>query len=754
MKNYLKLYDAALLRPVQFTDQNRLYFKDNAETAEVKSSLVVRVAASHAGRLTANNAFYHPKKMLNDMASFTTPYHKPFLLNHDLEGDPLGRVFSTRYVDLSAPYVSQLKLQDYLRQDAKKKIARLPDGLMQELLNPKFEGLGYLEVTANITDEKAIEKIADGRYKTVSVAFITDAAVCSICHQDWIADGKCDHTPGEMVDGKPVFIIVGNIRYDEISFVNRPADNLAGVMEFVRGGISDKVNVPLRHLHEVVYDAYVSAPQTLINVTDPKGINLAQYQDQFQEVLTLMTINKSAPVADKDVQAILDKLLADASLEVTSLADMNMIVRLHNFLHEQYDWYVNSDGKTDRVPKDQIALHAKLHIAAMEGKFVDSFILGDLDKTLEDEGVTMPASQDDQEDGKQAGAVKDEEKDKVASEDEEDLPDIEELFDEEKCYELMAAELDAMAVEADDVKDSKGAQSCRDAKLSAEQRKNLKPSTFCGPNKSFPVPDCPHVTAARRLISRYQGPGKKDAILACVNRKAKALGCDGKKADEGDACGGKKTKDELLEQRQALLDQLQAVDAELQSRFDFSPDPCPDCVSKAAEIVSLKAASFIDMDQLDALELDLQASQQEVADLTEQLVAARAQMILDRRQLSNRKPLNDEELKAEMDILKVRSLESLQNTLQDLDKQAPMTELLKPLTDGMGHTPTEGAVADPTAAAEITKDLKADDAALKRQIMQKFNQVSRMHGSKTAESYLKDMHKLYPQLHLADLSQL
>ena len=67
-----------------------------------------------------------------------------------------------------------------------------------------------------------------------------------------------------------------------------------------------------------------------------------------------------------------------------------------------------------------------------------------------------------------------------------------------------------------------------DAKLSSEKRKKLPESAFCGPDRLFPVPDCAHVTAARRLIGRYKGPGSKASILACVSRKAKALGCDSK----------------------------------------------------------------------------------------------------------------------------------------------------------------------------------------------------------------------------------
>jgi pentatricopeptide repeat protein len=70
-----------------------------------------------------------------------------------------------------------------------------------------------------------------------------------------------------------------------------------------------------------------------------------------------------------------------------------------------------------------------------------------------------------------------------------------------------------------------------DAVLKAAARKKLPGSTFCGPDRSFPVPDCAHATAARRLIGRYKGPGDKTRILGCVNRKAKALGCDSKSSD-------------------------------------------------------------------------------------------------------------------------------------------------------------------------------------------------------------------------------
>src|SRR5208282_4341143 len=110
----------------------------------------------------------------------------------------------------------------------------------------------------------------------------------------------------------------------------------------------------------------------------------------------------------------------------------------------------------------------------------------------------------------------------------EDIPEEErsQYSDPEKHYAELAAELDAMKAEGE-LTDAQ----LTDAKLSSEKRKSLKGSAFCGPGRSFPVPDCAHVTAARRLIGRYKGEGTKSKILACVSRKAKALGCESKKKD-------------------------------------------------------------------------------------------------------------------------------------------------------------------------------------------------------------------------------
>lgn len=69
-------------------------------------------------------------------------------------------------------------------------------------------------------------------------------------------------------------------------------------------------------------------------------------------------------------------------------------------------------------------------------------------------------------------------------------------------------------------------------KLTTKDRKKMKKSTFCGPNRSFPVNDCQHAATAKAYLGRSNfSASTKKKIAACINRRAKALGCKpGKKA--------------------------------------------------------------------------------------------------------------------------------------------------------------------------------------------------------------------------------
>ncbi len=65
-------------------------------------------------------------------------------------------------------------------------------------------------------------------------------------------------------------------------------------------------------------------------------------------------------------------------------------------------------------------------------------------------------------------------------------------------------------------------------KLTTKTRKKLPKSVFCGPNRSFPVNDCAHVRAAKAYLKRSKfSAATQRRIAACINRRAKELGCPG-----------------------------------------------------------------------------------------------------------------------------------------------------------------------------------------------------------------------------------
>ena len=67
-------------------------------------------------------------------------------------------------------------------------------------------------------------------------------------------------------------------------------------------------------------------------------------------------------------------------------------------------------------------------------------------------------------------------------------------------------------------------------KLTTKDRKKLSKSQYCGPGKSFPVPDCQHVATAKAFLNRSKfSKSTKQKIAACINKKAKTLKCGGEK---------------------------------------------------------------------------------------------------------------------------------------------------------------------------------------------------------------------------------
>lgn len=681
----------------------------DAQQQSNQQGLLVRIAATHAGIITRNNGFYLPDKMRVGANTFISNFPKPILLHHDDEADPIGRVADVGYIDTSGAIADQYDGLIVKNKEGKE-IGTITNTLIKDFVSDKmpfgqqidvvrsllqdsiladqgYEGLGHIQLVANITDPAAIQKLLDGRYLTGSTGASTDAAICSVCRSDWTENGRCEHTPGAVYDGAKCFIIAGKLSYDEFSFVNKPADRHAKVLELHYNGIQDSVQIAedsKNRLYEI-------------------NLEFPQYE----------TKDKENTMGQKD---------ADTNTPTATDPNPELVIQ---------DNVQDSDKGPINVADNTI-----------EPETVDTEVQDD----TVDNSATVEGTQEESVDEFVARVLDSEEK--LSDEDEEKLYDI-------MWQEILAAIQDGeLEIEA---------ELLEDAKLSSEKRKKLPKSTFCGPNKSFPVPDCAHVTAARRLIGRYKGPGDKSSILACVARKAKALGCPSAKPKDNtentqdnveldnvlnkvleilnsssleplDNLVLKDNEKTLLQNSLKCIANLVGKDAFVQCLYNeelaHDEQALLDEVAKNEETIgdlreSLEAVRkeyhllFEDMTAIqDALVNEKSKTRKEREDYLTTLVALRDNTVKDQDFGS----LSDSDLDSE-----------ISRTLETID----MVKIVDKLGDGMSRVPTE-QIDDPVEVQDSVQKRNISVAALQN-IEERYWTIRLRDGARAAESFLQKM---------------
>lgn len=112
-----------------------------------------------------------------------------------------------------------------------------------------------------------------------------------------------------------------------------------------------------------------------------------------------------------------------------------------------------------------------------------------------------------------------------------------------------------------------------DARLTYQQRKDLPDSAFCGPERSFPVPDCAHVTAAKRLINQSKlSDAQKAKVMTCVNKKSESMSCDKKDSDDERytelLASYKESQDKIAELEDKILKILETISLDSEKNVD------------------------------------------------------------------------------------------------------------------------------------------------------------------------------------------
>lgn len=160
------------------------------------AALDVTFEATHSGK-NKNHVVYSSDSMETDSKSWLYPFKKPLIKNHDMGVEPIGRV------------VDSLFGQSEFAPD-------------RDTIN----------VTFRVSDEDAMRKFADGRYKTMSIGASANHISCNTCGKDILKDNKfkfCGHWRGETYANQVATWTTKDLEYKEGSVVNNPADVFAQV---------------------------------------------------------------------------------------------------------------------------------------------------------------------------------------------------------------------------------------------------------------------------------------------------------------------------------------------------------------------------------------------------------------------------------------------------------------------------------------------------------------------------------------------
>lgn len=339
-----------------------------------KGGLSITLELTAAGK-RINNRIYTPRGINAGLETWTKPFPKPVIKNHDKNQDPLGRFKEVWYEDTAQKNLNYFKstkdwreMMDAFEADDPKRIVRSlqKNGL---LLNQKWPGVGKTYSKLIISDEAAIEKFLDQRYLTFSQGSTTDRMACGVCGFDWATGDICDHRPGSIDSdsGLPVVFVTGIKKGKEISIVTDPANDTSFVlsMELVDKAITDGISLDKESFKsDEIYltDSILTFGEPMNLVERIKELDYASIKNFVEEI-----------AQDKYTEQ-LDSLGGETFTEV------KVLIGIHDALHSMYDWSLKYREEKDLdVPRSVFKLHGKLHEMAVSQGFRDDFVNGPLD---------------------------------------------------------------------------------------------------------------------------------------------------------------------------------------------------------------------------------------------------------------------------------------------------------------------------------------------------------------------------------------
>lgn len=290
------------LASIEIPNSLRQRIADSLSSGQKLKSVTVRMEATHSGKPNGNNWIYTPNAMMAGHKTFVSPVFRPVVLEHKEDSKTLGRVVDAKYVsyDNAPKHLERSVDRSYLRDYKKFMLSPL-------YKNKDFKGLGYIELTAKITDEESIKRILDNQYGFVSVGGSAHQAYCSICGSKKGMKSSCDHVRGAKYNGETCYYIGDSISFDHISYVATPADKNA-TSTLIRDSKANE-----SHFQILDFETTEGTTMTIkIEDFDKSNDSLVQHAEELgfknfqlpnEESLTILDYvfgeEKTFPIADK-----------------------------------------------------------------------------------------------------------------------------------------------------------------------------------------------------------------------------------------------------------------------------------------------------------------------------------------------------------------------------------------------------------------------------------------------------------------------
>lgn len=188
---------------------------------------LISIEATHYGYLNGNRTIYKHDSAPIAINSFVSPNPIPIIRDHKKQTSSVfGNVVAADYVatqdyeSLNDYLVDGLNNEEYI-QFCKDVIVPMQN------TNSDFKGLGYAKLIGKLTDSLAIDNVLKNEFLSVSIGATPKTLTCSECGNN-LLKGPCIH----MISKKPgTFKLADGLKYNELSFVNIPADKYAKIVE-------------------------------------------------------------------------------------------------------------------------------------------------------------------------------------------------------------------------------------------------------------------------------------------------------------------------------------------------------------------------------------------------------------------------------------------------------------------------------------------------------------------------------------------